>query len=124
MAAMMVACAPKYQSIGLDEFETAIADSNVIVIDVRTPQEYHESHIAGAVNIDWKAGHFAEDVAAILPDKNQTIAVYCIHARRSKMAAECLYEQGYRHIIELAPGFEGWLNAGKPFTEGEKETQF
>ena len=114
-ALIFSACTPKYQSLPMDEFEKAIQDPDVVIIDTRTPQEYAEGHIAGAVNIDWKAGNFAEEVAVY--DKNQTIAVYCIHARRSKLAAECLQELGYKHIIELAEGLEVWINAGKPIVK-------
>lgn len=113
-ALALTACAPKFQSLGLEEFEKTIARNKVVVIDVRTPQEYNASHIEGAINIDWKAGHFAEEVQKQVPNKNQKIAVYCIHARRSKLAGECLDSLGYRCVVELAPGFEAWLKADKP----------
>jgi rhodanese-related sulfurtransferase len=111
-AAMLTACTTSFQTLPMDEFEAAIAQPNVTVVDVRTPQEYAEGHIGGAVNIDWKAGHFAEEAAEQL-SKDKTIAVYCIHARRSKFAAEELVKLHYK-VIELQDGLEAWINAGKP----------
>lgn len=116
VAMMLVACSSKYQTLPMDEFEKAIQEPDVVVVDVRTPREFSEGHIAGAINIDWKAGHFAEEAAQLF-DKDKTIAVYCIHARRSKSAAEELQKMGYKHIIELQGGLEYWINAGKPIVQ-------
>ena len=77
LAAVMTfaACTtPEYKTLPIDEFEKVIAQPDVIVVDVRTPEEYAEGHIPGAINIDWKAGHFAEQ-AEVLLDKDKTIAL-------------------------------------------------
>ena len=74
VAMMLVACSSKYQTLPMDEFEKAIQEPDVVVVDVRTPREFSEGHIAGAINIDWKAGHFAEEAAQLF-DKDKTIAV-------------------------------------------------
>lgn len=108
---------PEYKTLPIDEFEKVIAQPDVIVVDVRTPEEYAEGHIPGAINIDWKAGHFAEQ-AEVLLDKDKTIALYCIRARRSKFAAKELQKMGYKNIIELQDGLEVWINAGKPLETG------
>ena len=94
---------PEYKTLPIDEFEKVIAQPDVIVVDVRTPEEYAEGHIPGAINIDWKAGHFAEQ-AEVLLDKDKTIALYCIRARRSKFAAKELLNMGYKNVIELQDG--------------------
>ena len=114
---------PEYKTLPMDEFEKAIAQPNVMVVDVRTPEEYAEGHIVGAINIDWKAGHFAEQ-AEVLLDKDKTIAVYCIHARRSKFAAEELLKMGYKNVIELQDGLEVWINAGKPIESAVEEVVY
>lgn len=111
---------PEYKTLPIDEFEKVIAQPDAIVVDVRTPEEYAEGHIAGAVNIDWKAGHFAEQ-AEVLLDKDKTIALYCIHARRSKFAANELQKMGYKNVIELQDGLDAWINAGKPLETGVEE---
>lgn len=118
---LCVSCSHNYQTLPLDEFEKAISEPNVTVVDVRTPAEYNEGHIAGAINIDWKAGDFAERAAEVL-DKEQTVAVYCAHARRSKMAAGELEKMNFKHVIELADGVEVWIKAGKPVEKSVVDT--
>lgn len=109
----MTACNSKSQSLTVDEFEKAILKSKVIVVDVRTPQEFAESHIAGAINIDWKSGNFAEQADELLDD-DYRIALYCKHGKRSKLAAQLLQQMEYRKIIELQDGLDAWIKAGKP----------
>ncbi len=109
----LAACGPKYKTVSMDKFETIIAKPDVTIVDVRTPQEFAEGHIAGAINIDWKAGNFAA-IADELLDDDDVIALYCIHANRSKKAAELLTQMGYRHVVELEGGLEPWIAAGKP----------
>lgn len=111
------ACTPKYQTVSIDKFERIISRRNVIIVDVRAPQEFAEGHIAGALNIDWNAGNFAY-VADELLDDDETIAVYCSHAKRSRLAAAMLNQMGYRHVVELQGGFETWMAAGKPIEKG------
>ncbi len=111
-ALLITACGSRYKTLSLEQFESAIAQPNVTVVDVRTPQEFAEGHIAGAINIDWKNGNFAQ-MADELLDDDHTIALYCIHANRSKQAAEKLLEMGYHNVVELQDGLEAWIDAGK-----------
>ena len=77
-------------------FETK---GDYIILDVRRSDEYASGHIKGAINIA------NEDILNVdlkkLPDKNQTIYVYCRTGRRSKEAAEKLVALGYKNIIEF-----------------------
>ena len=73
----------------------AIMDSEdgYVILDVRTPEEYAEGHIEGAILIpDYEIGGKAESV---LTDKDQLILVYCRSGRRSKNAANELATLGY-----------------------------
>lgn len=103
-----------YVSLDTDAFEKQIADEEVVRVDVRTPQEYAQGHLANAINMDVRHPNFAQNALATLP-KNQTIAVYCRSGRRSKAAADILTKNGFR-VVELNAGFSGWTNAGKPST--------
>jgi len=116
-AILFAACGTQYKSLPMDEFESAISKPDVTIVDVRTPQEYAEGHIVGAINIDWKSGNFGP-MADELLDDDETIAVYCIHANRSKQAAEQLVKMGFDKVIELDGGLEAWINAGKPIEKG------
>lgn len=76
-----------------------------IILDVRTPEEYEEGHIPGAVVIpNTEIKTRAEEE---LPDKDQLILVYCRSGRRSKTAAEILVELGYTNIREFG-GIIDW----------------
>ena len=109
---LFAACAPKYPTVTPDEFEQAIAEPDVQLVDVRTQEEYEQGHIVGAMNIDWKNDAFADEAEQML-DKSKTVAVYCRGGRRSHEAGNKLYIMGYTHIVELQGGLEAWKTAGK-----------
>ena len=79
--------------------------SGYIILDVRTPEEYADRHIPGAVNVPNETISDAE--IPQLPDKDQLILVYCRSGNRSKQAAEKLAAQGYRSIVEFG-GINSW----------------
>ena len=106
------ACAPKFPTLTPDEFAKVIAEPDVQLVDVRTPEEFSQGHIAVAMNIDWRSEAFADDATRML-DPAKPIAIYCKAGRRSHAAAGKLYKMGYRDIVELKGGFEAWHAAGK-----------
>ena len=76
-----------------------------IILDVRTPEEFAEGHIPGAILIpDYE---IAEKASAILTDKDALILVYCRSGRRSKNAANQLVDMGYTNIKEFG-GIIDW----------------
>ena len=98
-----------FKSVAVQEFANIISDTTtVILVDVRTAEEYGSGHIENALNIDVKHDDFEEIAIKTLP-KNKTVAVYCRSGRRSKKAAEILSKNGY-NVIELDSGYTGWTN--------------
>ena len=98
-----------FQSVTVQEFANIISDTTtVILVDVRTAEEYGSGHIENALNIDVKQDDFEKNAINMLP-KDKTIAVYCRSGRRSKKAAEILSKNGY-NVIELDSGYTGWTN--------------
>lgn len=80
-------------------------EKDYIILDVRTPEEYAEGHIRGAILLpDYEIGERAEKM---LPDKQQLILVYCRSGRRSKIAARELALSGYSNIMEFG-GIIDW----------------
>ena len=80
-------------------------ESNFIILDVRTEEEFAEGHIKDAILIpDYEIASKAEE---ILKDKNQLILVYCRSGRRSKIAAEALVNLGYINVKEFG-GIIDW----------------
>ena len=80
-------------------------ESNYIILDVRTPEEYAELHIPDAINIPNES--INNDDIPELPDKDQLILVYCRSGNRSKQAAEKLVNLGYTNIVEFG-GIIDW----------------
>lgn len=101
----------KFESIDAESFAKVIADTSVVRLDVRTPEEYTEGHIDGAININVLDGAFESKATSILP-KEKTIALYCRSGNRSKRAANILAGKGYK-VIELSTGYLGWVRAHK-----------
>ena len=77
-------------------------------IDVRVPEQYQQEHVQGAINIPLK--EVKERIATAVPDKNDTVKVYCNAGRQSGQAKEILSEMGYTHV-ENAGGLERHRNA-------------
>src|SRR5688572_29864138 len=87
-------------------------DSKVVVLDIRTPEEYKSGHIAGAVNVDFKQKNFAEKVAKL--DKEKTYVVHCHGGGRSTKSLETFRKLGFKAIVHLDNGFGSWQKAGLP----------
>ena len=101
-----------FKTVDVDEFEEFIADTNAILLDVRTAAEHAEGFIPGTdYNIDVLEDTFTNIATETLP-KNRPIALYCRSGNRSKSAARILAESGYK-VVELGTGFRGWQSAGK-----------
>ena len=101
-----------FKTVDVDEFEEFIADTNAILLDVRTAAEHAEGFIPGTdYNIDVLEDTFTNIATETLP-KDRPIALYCRSGNRSKSAARILAERGYK-VVELGTGFRGWQSAGK-----------
>lgn len=115
------ACSQRhYEDVDVNAFSALVSSPDVVVLDVRTAEEFKEGHIDGAANIDVKQGNFAEQATATLP-KEKTIAVYCRSGRRSSNAADMLTTEGYR-VVNLKGGILAWKEEGKPVTMDTYET--
>ncbi len=101
-----------FENAEVQEFAELIADSNVVVLDVRTAAEFAEGHIQGAVLIDQGQSDFMEKAKATLP-ADKTIAVYCRSGRRSANAAGRLADAGYK-CVNLKGGIIAWKKANMP----------
>ena len=79
--------------------------SDYIILDTRTQEEYDEGHIPGAILIPYD--EILQKAESVLTDKNQLILVYCRSGRRSKLASEDLVKLGYTNIREFG-GINDW----------------
>ena len=127
-----------FKSLSVEEYAKAIEDTTIVRLDVRTAEEYADGHIAKTINIDVLQEGFLEKVKALInslpikgesegwggknhsPYKGETegvlIAVNCRSGKRSKNAARILVKNGFK-VIELDPGYNGWVDKGMPVTK-------
>ena len=95
-----------YRQINMDEAITMMEEeSSYIILDVRTPEEFADKHIPGAINIPNET--ISTEEIPELPDKDQLILVYCRSGNRSKQASEKLVALGYTNIVEFG-GINDW----------------
>ena len=95
-----------YRQINMDEAITMMEEeSGYIILDVRTPEEFAEKHIPGALNIPNET--IGTEEIPELPDKDQLILVYCRSGNRSKQASEKLVALGYTNVVEFG-GILDW----------------
>ena len=103
-----------YKQISMDEAVTMMAEeTDYIILDVRTPEEFAEKHIPNAINVPNET--IGENEIPELPRKDQLILVYCRSGNRSKQASEKLVKLGYTNIYEFG-GINDWTGE----TVGEK----
>lgn len=110
-----VACAQaSYEDVDVKGFAELMTNPNVVVLDVRTADEFKDGHLVGALNIDQAQGDFIQKVKEALPT-DRTIAVYCRSGRRSANAAGRLAAEGYK-AVNLKGGILAWKEAKMPVT--------
>lgn len=80
------------------------ANNNLILLDVRTPEEYNSGHIKGAINIPHET--VIDNLHKI--DSSKTILVYCGKGSRSAIAAQVLYKKGY-DVYNMYEGYKTYL---------------
>ena len=89
-----------YEKISMSEgIKRMKSDENFILLDVRRADEFATGHIPGAVNLPNE--EIGKSEIPSLPDKNQTIYIYCRSGNRSKLAADKLLALGYTNLIEF-----------------------
>ena len=92
------------------EFSEAILQPDVIILDVRTPEEFNAGHIANAININLEGSDFSSEVSKL--EKNATVAVYCRSGNRSGVATEQMAELGFVDMYDMQGGILDWEAAG------------
>ena len=103
-----------FENTDVQGFAELITNPDVVLLDVRTADEYAEGHIEGAILIDQKQSDFMEKAKDTFPI-DKTIAVYCRSGRRSANAADKLADIGYK-CVNLKGGIIAWKEAGMPVT--------
>ena len=80
-------------------------ESDYVILDVRTQDEYDQGHIPGAVLLPHDV--VSREAERILPRKDQLVLVYCLSGNRSKQASQALVDLGYTNVVEFG-GINDW----------------
>ena len=95
-----------YQQIPQEEAKEMMDTQKVIILDVREQEEFDAGHIPGAVLLS--VGRISEETAAaVIPEQDSVVLVYCRSGNRSKTASAALAELGYTNIFEFG-GINTW----------------
>jgi len=89
--------------------------TGLVVLDIRTPQEYAEGHLAGSSNLDFYEPDFADSLDAL--DKELPYFVYCRSGNRTSQAIETMKDLGFTEVYELDGGIVKWAEAGLPIEQ-------
>lgn len=100
------------QHVQAAEAAQIIAEGKVVIVDVRTADEFKQGHIPGAKNIDIMGDDFEKRLAAL--DKTKPTLVHCQAGGRSRRALKLFEQIGFTKLIHLDDGFGGWEASGKP----------
>ena len=93
-----------------------LASGSATVLDIRTPEEFAEGHIDGAINIDFYATDFADRIGAL--DRDAVYLVYCRSGNRSAQSIQVFEDLGFAEVHELEGGILTWVAEGLPLTGG------
>jgi len=90
-------------------------NQEILLIDVRTPEEFASGHLENAVNMNYFDSDFDAQIKTL--DKNKTVYLYCKSGRRSANAAEKLEDMGFVKIYDLEGGTVNWQAKGLPLSK-------
>lgn len=101
-------------NINVSELDSLL-QKDIIILDVRTPQEVAEGQIENSSSINYYDADFNEKIQKIQKDK--TVLVYCKSGGRSVKAARILSDLGQHKVYNLSGGIMAWIKAGNSITE-------
>jgi rhodanese-related sulfurtransferase len=104
------------QSISPSQFKALLdrhrGDPNVVLLDVRTPKEFADGHIAGALLLDYYASDYVERISAL--DKEKTYLIYCRSGNRSGKSLAIFERLGFHRAYHMDTGVIGWSREHYP----------
>jgi len=86
--------------------------NNIVILDVRTKEEYNNGHVANAINVSHDS--VADNLAKLAQYKDNTVVVYCRSGRRAGFAENILAEADFKNVLHLTGDMNGWVEAKLP----------
>ncbi|MDA0286167.1 MAG: molybdopterin-synthase adenylyltransferase MoeB [Actinobacteria bacterium] len=111
---LLAAAKSKIQEVDTQTAAEKIAAKQVVVLDVREPDEFEQGALKNVVHIP--RGHLEAQVESKIVDKNSPVIVYCAGGVRSAFAAETLQQLGYTSVLSMAGGFGKWKDENREWS--------
>ncbi|RPI67215.1 MAG: rhodanese-like domain-containing protein [Ignavibacteriae bacterium] len=107
-------CGQTRKDIDPVEAKKMIDKGTVVLVDVRTPDEWNAGHLKNAKHIDINGQTFDQQLNKL--DKSKTYVVYCAVGGRSSRAASIMAEKGFKLVYNMVGGYNKWSSMGYPTT--------
>ena len=91
------------------------APADLVVLDIRTPEEFAGPRLANSINVDFYATDFADQLDDL--DKTATYVVYCRSGNRTSQAIPIMRDLGFEVVYEVDGGIVSWANSGLPLEQ-------
>ncbi len=108
---LLAAAKSQIVEVGTATAEAHVANPDVVLLDVREPDEYDQGALVNALHLP--RGHLEAQIEGLIPAKNTPIVVYCAGGVRSAFAAQTLGQLGYTAVESMAGGFGRWKDEGR-----------
>lgn len=95
-----------------DLMQKNMGNPDFVILDVRTPEEFNDGHIAGAINIDYYSPEFKTKISTL--DKDKQYLVYCRTHNRSTATVGLMLDLGFRQVQSFVGGITQWIQDGYP----------
>jgi rhodanese-related sulfurtransferase len=92
--------------VNADSMKTLMNNKTNVILDVRTPEEFAEGHLKGAININYHDENFQKGIDSL--KKDVTYLVYCRSGRRSEEASLIMLQNGFKKIYNYHDGILEW----------------
>jgi rhodanese-related sulfurtransferase len=101
------------QDVSVNEFNDILSENDdVVLIDIRTLDEFYSGHIENALNIDFYSSSFRNELDSL--DKNKTYLIYCRTGSRTMQASRMMRDLGFEEVYVLEGGINAWVRSGFP----------
>nr|WP_298725510.1 rhodanese-like domain-containing protein [uncultured Steroidobacter sp.] len=87
-------------------------DASLVILDVRTPEEFAAGHVPGAINIPYT--HLPSRISEVADAADKDIVVYCEVGVRAEQGAERLRENGFTKLLHLDGDMQAWQAQKRP----------
>ncbi len=109
----------KLKNLRPEEFARALDRRNgAVLIDVRTPEEFRQAHLPGAINISYLTPDLWESLEQL--DRETTYFIYCRTERRSMRVCMLMQNGGFRQVYNMEGGLIAWEEAFGPVAMGSR----